>query len=93
MRCAWVSSPPSPSSLAPVSGSVALAATVCVAKVAGSETYVHLDLGGLNWVALAPGVWRPEPGDTATVWLDPARCLLFAADGRLAALPAMAEAA
>jgi len=72
---------------------VPLPATVRVAEVTGSESYVHLDVGGLAWVALVPGVRRPEPGEAATVWIDPSRVLVFGADGALAAEPALAEAA
>ncbi|WP_192912417.1 ABC transporter ATP-binding protein [Paracraurococcus ruber] len=80
-------------SLEPLPGAVPLAAEVRVAEVTGSESYVHLDVGGMNWVVLAPGVRRPEPHEAATVWLDPRRCLVFGADGRLAAEAALAEAA
>ncbi|HYZ33315.1 MAG TPA: ABC transporter ATP-binding protein [Crenalkalicoccus sp.] len=74
-------------------GAVRLPATVRVAEVTGSESYVHLDVTGLPWVVLAPGVRRPEPKAAADVWLDPARLFVFDAAGRLAAAPAMAEAA
>ena len=80
-------------SFEPLEGAVPLPATVRVSEVTGSESYVHLDVGGLSWVVLAPGVRRPEPGDAATVWLDPRRVLVFGADGRLAATPVLAEAA
>jgi glycerol transport system ATP-binding protein len=80
-------------SLEPVLGAVALPAVVRVSEVTGSESYVHLDMGGLPWVVLTPGVRRPEPGEAATVWLDPQRCLVFGADGRLAAVAPLAEAA
>ena len=64
-----------------------------VSEVTGSESYVHLDVAGLPWVVLAPGVRRPEPGEAASVWLDPRHLLVFGVDGRLAAAPALAEAA
>jgi glycerol transport system ATP-binding protein len=72
---------------------VALDATVRVAEVTGSESYIHLDVGGLDWVVLAAGIRRPEPGAPATVWLDPRRLFLFGADGALVATPELAEAA
>ncbi|RAI55138.1 ABC transporter ATP-binding protein [Roseicella frigidaeris] len=80
-------------SLDPLPGAVALPATVRVAEVTGSESYVHLDVGDLAWVVLAPGIRRPEPGAAATIWLDPRRCLVFGGDGRLAAVAPLAEAA
>jgi glycerol transport system ATP-binding protein len=80
-------------SLEPLPGAVSLPAEVRVAEVTGSETYVHLTVGGMDWVVLTPGVQRPEPGQAMTLWLDPQRCLVFGADGRLAAVAALAEAA
>jgi len=80
-------------SLEPLPGAVPLPAVVRVSEVTGSESYVHLDVGDLPWVVLAPGVRRPEPGQEMTLWLDPQRCLVFGADGRLAAVAALAEAA
>jgi glycerol transport system ATP-binding protein len=78
----------------PGNGMVPLPATVRVAEVTGSESFVHLDLLGRIWVVLVPGVRRPEPGAAVTVWLDPRRLFVFATDGRLAAAPAgLAEAA
>ena len=47
----------------------------------------------MDWVVLTPGVQRPEPGQALTLWLDPQRCLVFGADGRLAAVAPLAEAA
>ena len=49
-------------SLDPVEGAVPLPATVRVAEVTGSESYVHIDVGGLPWVVLAPGVQSPDAG-------------------------------
>ncbi|KAA2213378.1 ABC transporter ATP-binding protein [Teichococcus oryzae] len=81
-------------SLDPLPGAVALPAKVRLAEVTGSESYVHLDvMGDLRWVALVPGVRRPEPGSSAMVHFDPRRVLLFGADGRLAAVAELAEAA
>lgn len=78
-------------SLEPLPGAAAMPAVVRVSEVTGSESYIHLDVGGLPWVVLSPGIRRPKPGDAAMVWLDPRRCLVFGADGRLSA--SLAEAA
>ncbi|MBC9176676.1 ABC transporter ATP-binding protein [Pseudoroseomonas ludipueritiae] len=78
-------------SLEPLPSAVSMPSVVRLAEVTGSESYIHLDVGGLPWVVLSPGVRRPKPGDAATVWLDARRCLVFGADGRLAA--SLAEAA
>jgi glycerol transport system ATP-binding protein len=70
-----------------------LEAVVRVAEVTGSESYVHVGVAGLDWVVLAPGVRRPEPGQPVTIWLDPRRAFLFDAAGRLAEAPALEEVA
>ncbi|MXP64748.1 ABC transporter ATP-binding protein [Roseomonas sp. M0104] len=80
-------------SLDPLPGAVALPARARLAEVTGSESYVHLDIGDLAWVVLAPGVRRPEPGTAVTVYFDPQRVLLFDARGRLSATPDLVEAA
>ncbi len=61
--------------------------TVDVTEITGSESYVHFHSGDLRWVALAPGVNEIEPGTPIAVYMDPARLLVFAEDGRLAAAP------
>jgi glycerol transport system ATP-binding protein len=77
----------------PDSEALPLEAVVRVAEVTGSESYVHVEVAGLGWVVLAPGVLRPEPGQVVTVWLDPRRAFVFDAAGRLAEAPALEEAA
>lgn len=62
-----------------------LPATVSVAEITGSESYVHLDVGDRRFVALVPGVKRLEPGAAVTAWLDPRHLFLFDETGRLAA--------
>lgn len=77
----------------PGAEALGLDAVVRVAEVAGSESFVHVAVAGLDWVVLAPGVRRPEPGQAVTVWLDPRRAFVFDAAGRLAEAPALEEAA
>jgi glycerol transport system ATP-binding protein len=80
-------------SLDPIGGDViTFAATVAVAEITGSESFVHLDTGEHRFVALAPGVRRLEPGSQVTVFLDPRHLLLFDESGRLASA-ALAQAA
>jgi glycerol transport system ATP-binding protein len=66
-------------------------ATVSVAEITGSESFVHLDAAGHRLVALVPGVHRFEPGATVTAQLDPNHLFLFDGEGRLAG--ALQEAA
>jgi glycerol transport system ATP-binding protein len=73
-------------SLDPVGGDAfALPATVSVAEITGSESFVHLDSSEHRFVALSPGVRRLEPGSAVTAYLDPSRIFLFDEAGRLAA--------
>jgi glycerol transport system ATP-binding protein len=71
---------------------IPLPATVSVAEITGSETFVHLDSGGHRFVALVPGVFRLEPGTPVTASLDQRRLFVFDEGGRLAS-PALAQAA
>jgi glycerol transport system ATP-binding protein len=64
---------------------IALQASVSVAEITGSESYVHLDVGSHRLVALVPGVRRLEPGQSVTAFLDPRRIFLFDDSGALAA--------
>jgi len=64
---------------------IALPATVSVAEITGSESFVHLDVGRDRFVALVPGVERREPGSAITAYLEPDRLFLFDEAGRVAA--------
>jgi glycerol transport system ATP-binding protein len=64
---------------------IPIEAVVSVAEVTGSESYVHLQAGERRFVALVPGVRRPDPGSDVTAYLDPRRIFLFDGSGRLAA--------
>ncbi|WP_046862150.1 ABC transporter ATP-binding protein [Microvirga massiliensis] len=71
---------------------IPLPATVSVAEITGSETFVHLDSGDHRFIALMPGVSRLEPGTPVTASLDQRRLFVFDESGRLAS-PALAQAA
>jgi glycerol transport system ATP-binding protein len=77
----------------PSGDALPLDAVVRVSEVTGSESYVHVETMGLDWVVLAAGVRRPEPGQAVTIWLEPRRVLVFDAEGMLAEAPALEEAA
>ncbi|MBB3017981.1 glycerol transport system ATP-binding protein [Microvirga lupini] len=72
---------------------ITIPATVSVAEITGSESYVHLDADDHRFVALVPGVRRLEPKSPVTAYLDPRRLFLFDADGRLAAADPAQKAA
>jgi glycerol transport system ATP-binding protein len=71
----------------------AIPATVSVAEITGSESFVHLDAGDRRLIALVPGVKRLEPGSAVTATLDPRHRFLFDGSGRLAAADVAQQAA
>ncbi|MCU0911061.1 MAG: ABC transporter ATP-binding protein [Rhodobacteraceae bacterium] len=77
-----------PSDVLPFAGhgaSVAMRGRVLVTELTGSESSAHFDLGGQNWVSLAPGVHPYEVGEDHTFYMDPARCFYFGPDGSVVA--------
>ncbi|MFO1039222.1 MAG: ABC transporter ATP-binding protein [Geminicoccaceae bacterium] len=66
---------------------VPLAATVDLAEISGSETFVHVREGGHGLVVQEEGVHEYSMGDAVTVWIDPLRLYAFDAEGRLRAAP------
>ncbi|WP_083225619.1 ABC transporter ATP-binding protein [Neptunicoccus sediminis] len=55
--------------------------TLQVKEITGSETFVHLDHHGENWVGLIHGVKDLEIGAALKVFLDPRHVYIFAQDG------------
>lgn len=81
-------------SLEPAAGDAfPIPATVSLAEITGSESFVHLHAGEHRFVALAPGVMRLEPGAQVAASLDPQHLFLFDAGGRLAAASRAQKAA
>ena len=66
---------------------------LAVTEITGSETFIHVDHGPDRWVGLVEGVHNLTPGQSLTVWLDPAHVYLFDDAGRLAAAASYAQAA
>jgi glycerol transport system ATP-binding protein len=73
--------------LRPGPDAVAVTATVALAEITGSESFIHVDFAGARWVALAHGVHNLALGQPVELYLDPARFFVFDADGALAAAP------
>jgi glycerol transport system ATP-binding protein len=65
----------------------AFPAIVAVTEITGSESFVHLDRDGVNWVAVLHGVHEYEPGDALEAVLDPDNVFVFDAADRLVAAP------
>jgi glycerol transport system ATP-binding protein len=62
-------------------------ATVTVTEITGSESFVHLNRAGANWVAVLHGVHEYESGQVLDVALDPDNVFVFDAADRLVAAP------
>ncbi|MGH8687468.1 MAG: ABC transporter ATP-binding protein [Burkholderiales bacterium] len=72
---------------AQASGAAALAASVQLAEISGSETFVHASHGELTLVARLEGVHPYRLGERVTLGFDPHRVLLFDLGGNLVAAP------
>ena len=68
-------------------------ATLQVTEITGSETFIHLDHHGENWVGLLHGVKNLEIGAALNVYLDPRHIYIFAQDGASVAPASYASAA
>ena len=66
--------------------------TVSVTELHGSESFVHVDVGGGAWVCLIPGVHDLLPGASTPLHIDVRRAFVFDARGALASRPVLAEA-
>ena len=77
----------------PVAQALRFPGVVSVTELAGSESYVHVDVGFDTFVCLLPGIHDAEPGADAEVCVDPRRLFVFEASGSLAAAPPLAETA
>ena len=70
-----------------------LAGTVIATQLSGSESFVHVDLGGASCVCLVHGVHDWEPGARAEVRLDPSSLFVFDRAGDIVAEPRLAASA
>ncbi|WP_366555160.1 ABC transporter ATP-binding protein [Aquibaculum sediminis] len=66
--------------------SVPIRASVSVAEITGSESFIHLDFGAVRWVLFTTGIHHFEPGDSVEAFIDPRRMMVFDAAGRTMAL-------
>ena len=74
--------------LAPQPGDVALAGTVELAEISGSDTFVHAATAWGSLVAQLTGVHYLELGSRVALHFDPAQAYVFDGAGRLALAPA-----
>jgi glycerol transport system ATP-binding protein len=62
-------------------------ATVELAEISGSETFIHAARGGFSWVVQEEGVHSFSLGQSVRVFLNPSDIFVFDEAGRLAAAP------
>ena len=68
-------------------GQVEFGATVDLAEISGSETFIHAAHSETSWVVQEEGVHSLALGEAIRVYLDPRHVFVFAEDGRLVAAP------
>lgn len=73
--------------------SLVFPAQTTVTEISGSESFVHVDVAGNNWVCLLPGIHPRRPGDAVDVHVDVAQVFAFDAAGALAAAPSLVTGA
>lgn len=66
--------------------------TISTTEITGSESFIHVLVGGLNVVALMHGVHRVEISDNASVYLDQSKLFVFDTAENLISAPQMAGA-
>lgn len=72
-------------------GSVGIAATVELAEISGSETFIHVTSPDLHWVVQEEGVHEHALGQPVDVRLDPTRLYAFGTSGALEVAPVRAR--
>jgi len=71
----------------PTPDAIGVSASVAIAEITGSESFIHLDFAGERWVALAHGVHHLAIGQPIEVYLDPSRFFVFDAFGAMTSTP------
>ncbi len=66
---------------------IAVKAKVVVTEITGSESYVHIDIAGIRWVLLAPGIHNFAVHETIEVFMDPRKFYVFDRNDSLVVTP------
>jgi glycerol transport system ATP-binding protein len=66
---------------------VAISGTVTVNEISGSESFIHFDFAGRNWVALVEGIQTVGLNDSLPLYLAPENFYYFHNNGQLALAP------
>ena len=67
-----------------------LTATMELAEISGSETFIHAAHSGTSWVVQEEGVHSLSLGEEIRVFVDPRHCFAFDSAGALIAAPGAA---
>ncbi|MCP3892911.1 MAG: ABC transporter ATP-binding protein [Desulfobulbaceae bacterium] len=66
---------------------IGVRAKVAVTEITGSESYVHVDVAGVRWVLLAPGIHNFDVHETIEIFLDPSTFYVFDRNDSLVVTP------
>jgi glycerol transport system ATP-binding protein len=66
---------------------IAVKAKVAVTEITGSESYIHVDLAGIRWVLLAPGIHHFDVLETIEIFMDPGKFYVFDSNDSLVVTP------
>ncbi len=77
----------------PASGGIGVKAKVAVTEITGSESYIHVDVAGLRWVAMSPKIERIDIDTTIEVFVDPSTFYVFDKNEKLVVTPEAIDAA
>lgn len=71
----------------PSPAAIGVRAEVVISEITGSESYIHVDVAGVRWVLLAPGIHAHEVGSAIEVFLEPTTFYIFDRHDRLVVSP------
>jgi glycerol transport system ATP-binding protein len=66
---------------------IAVNAKVAVTEITGSESFIHVDIAGIRWVLLAPGIHNFEVHKTIEIFMDPRKFYVFDRSDSLVVTP------
>jgi glycerol transport system ATP-binding protein len=66
---------------------IAVKAKVAVTEITGSESFIHIDIAGIRWVLLAPGIHNFDVRETIEIFLDPSKFYVFDSNDSLVVTP------
>ena len=71
----------------PCAEAIEVKAKVAVTEITGSESYVHVDVAGIRWVLLTPGIHHFDVHAAIDIYLDPRTFYVFDSSEQLVVTP------